>query len=187
MTRPSSHRPDGRSAGFLPPSAAGRRLFRGLAKGLVAGSVVALVAFHAILFWDRIASFSLFEPLVAARWLAAAVLSAAMLRLYRSSGSLLKGRRALVFWALVLLLHAAAVLPADGIVVESAVLEAALLAALPLSLAPVALGVVGSVLGHLGRVRAQSRPPFLSRFDVAARLALQGGGLGPRLPRPPPA
>lgn len=64
-----------------------------------------LVAFHAILFWERLANSTLFEPVPAIRWLATVALVAVLYRLHRNGISLLRGRGALVFWLLVLLLH----------------------------------------------------------------------------------
>lgn len=64
-----------------------------------------LVAFHAVLFWERLANSTLFEPVPAIRWLATIALMAVLYRLHRSGISLLRGRGALVFWLLVLLLH----------------------------------------------------------------------------------
>jgi hypothetical protein len=76
----------------------------------------ALAGFHFLLLWRRIQDLSLLQPGVALRWLVAAALLAAMACLTRTGGSLFRGRRALVLWLLVLLLHGGAVAPAHDTV-----------------------------------------------------------------------
>jgi hypothetical protein len=71
----------------------------------VAIGATALGAFHAALFWDRIAAGQLFDPLVALRWVAAAGLVGALLALRHHGVSLLRGRQGLTVWTLVVLLH----------------------------------------------------------------------------------
>ena len=65
-----------------------------------------LIAFHAVLLWQRLVDATLLEPVPALRWLATLALSAVLWRWNRNGVSLLRGRAALVFWLLVLLLHA---------------------------------------------------------------------------------
>lgn len=64
-----------------------------------------LALFHALLLWQRVRNSSLFEPVPALRWAATVALLVALYRLRRQGASLLRGRRALVVWLLVLLLH----------------------------------------------------------------------------------
>jgi len=73
----------------------------------VAGVLVlaALAIFHVSLFWSRLVDGQLLDPLVAARWLAAGGISAGLIALRRRGVSLVAGRRALVVWLLVVLLH----------------------------------------------------------------------------------
>lgn len=68
-------------------------------------SVAALAFFHASLFWDRLVDGQLLDPLVAARWLSAIALTAGLVALRRRGVSLVAGRRSLVVWLLVVLLH----------------------------------------------------------------------------------
>jgi hypothetical protein len=68
-------------------------------------SVGLLVAFHAVLLWQRLAESTLLQPVPAIRWLATVALVAALYKLHRSGVSLLRGRGAVIFWLLVLLLH----------------------------------------------------------------------------------
>ena len=74
---------------------------------------LALVVFHAALFWNQIGEGRLFDPAVAARWSMAALLLLALAALRRAGVPLLWGRRALVVWVLVALLHWTAAPPAD--------------------------------------------------------------------------
>ena len=78
--------------------------------GLVAG----LTLFHSQLLWQRITSLTLFEPMVALRWGAAALLIAGFVYLQRAGVSVVWGHKALVLWLLVLLCHAGVVWPAGG-------------------------------------------------------------------------
>jgi len=142
--------------------------------------VTLLVAFHAWLFAGRLAGGELMEPAVAARWLASAGLVAVLLGLRRAGVPLFHGRRALVFWVLVVLLHWTATPLADrGLPVEE------LLVAAPSVLTLMA----GSWLlaGGLRRVRP-TRParPSLSR-RVPSRVSPTAQWLLPVLAaRPPP-
>jgi hypothetical protein len=86
---------------------------RSLPSSLGLTAVALLVVLHASILWDRVAQGRLSDPGVALRWLAAAALTVALLVLRRRGVSLFWGRRALVFWLLVLLLHAGASVPPD--------------------------------------------------------------------------
>ncbi|RPH37119.1 MAG: hypothetical protein EHM91_15420, partial [Planctomycetota bacterium] len=86
---------------------------RRLASSLGLAAVASLVLLHASILWDRLANGRMSEPGVALRWLAAGVLVAALVALRRRGVSILWGRRALVLWLLVLLLHAGAAAPLD--------------------------------------------------------------------------
>jgi hypothetical protein len=68
-------------------------------------ALAALAVFHISLLWDRLAGGQLLDPVVAARWLGAAALTAGLVALRRRGVSLVAGRRALVVWLLVVLLH----------------------------------------------------------------------------------
>src|SRR5512134_2738482 len=74
--------------------------------GLTAAALLAVL--HAFILWDRVVHGRLSDPGVALRWLGGAALTVALLALRRRGVSLFRGRRALVFWLLVLLLHAGA-------------------------------------------------------------------------------
>jgi hypothetical protein len=84
------------------------RLARGARRALsttVALSVLALVVFHAALFWHQLGDGRLLDPAVAARWGLGGLLLVALGALRRAGVPLLWGRRALVVWVLVALLH----------------------------------------------------------------------------------
>ena len=88
-----------------PLSARSRaRTMLAAASGVMA--LLVLGGFHAILLWQRLLDFSLFRPVPAIRWLATAALMIGLYRLHRRGISFIRGRHALVFWLLVLLLHA---------------------------------------------------------------------------------
>src|SRR5512142_695866 len=82
------------------------------ALGLVA--VVSLVLLHVSILWARVTQGRLAEPVIALRWGAAFVLLFALVALRRRGVPLLWGRRALVFWLLVLVLHAGMGVPQDA-------------------------------------------------------------------------
>ena len=92
------------------------RLARGARLALsasVAVSALALVIFHLVLFWDQIISGRLLDPAVAVRWGMSALLLVVFTAFRRAGVPLLWGRRALVVWVLVALLHCAAVPAGD--------------------------------------------------------------------------
>lgn len=88
---------------------------------LVRLAVWALIAFHALLLMRRIGDATLADPVIALRWLGAAVLLLAGWLHSRRGGSLIAGRGALAFWVAVLLLHAFALAPGAAPVVETPV------------------------------------------------------------------
>jgi hypothetical protein len=87
--------------------------------GLRAASLL-LFVFHVVLFTTAVARGRASDPLVALRWAAALVLFAALVALWRLRVPLLWGRRAVVFWLLVLLLHGTAHAPADTVAADGA-------------------------------------------------------------------
>jgi len=83
-------------------SASGVRRLAGWAR--LAAAVV-LVAFHVVLLGSHLGTGRLFEPGVALRWSVGLVLLALLVGLRRVGVPVLWGRRALVVWVLVALLH----------------------------------------------------------------------------------
>jgi len=94
-----------------PPSGAARQLSR-CAVWLRVGAAASLVVFHAALLWMHLLSGRLFEPAVALRWGIGLLLVGLLWALRRAGVPLLWGRRALVVWVLVALLHVSAARPA---------------------------------------------------------------------------
>ena len=148
--------------------------------GLAAAAT--LVVLHVSILWDRVAQGRLTEPAVALRWLAALVLMVALLALRRRGVSLLWGRRALVFWLLVLLLHAGAAVPQDP---TPRLAPEHLLFVVPAVAGPACLLLV-LLLTLVSRALA-GPAVSLARGATCASPALRGGFLPALASRPPPA
>jgi hypothetical protein len=145
----------------------------------VAGAAIAALALlHALLFWGRVADGSLLKPEVAARWGSALALLAAMRALQRHRIPLFHGRRALVLWCLIAMLHASADVDraraagdAPSIVPPTLTLVIALLAA----------GLAGAAPSLRG-----AAPTFSPVSRRSPRVLRSTALLGPRFSRPPP-
>ncbi|MCZ7651501.1 MAG: hypothetical protein M5U13_10235 [Thermoanaerobaculia bacterium] len=145
-----------------------------------------LVLLHLGLLWSRLEDLSLWRPEVALRWLGALLLVGAGALHHRRGHSLLRGRGALAFWILVLLLHAGST-PATG-------------RPLPLSEHPPEahrppLGAAARLRCDRGLSRRRARPgaaPLApGRLGPAPRPHRRRRGgprpARPRGPRPPPS
>jgi hypothetical protein len=97
----------------LAPGALRGHLAR-MAVSLRLAAVVLLLVFHAGLLWTHIVGGRLFEPAVALRWGIGFLLLGLLVALRRVGVPVLWGRRALVVWVLVALLHVSAALPATA-------------------------------------------------------------------------
>jgi len=150
------------------------------AQVLSLGAVAFLVAFHGWLFAERLVGGELLEPVVALRWLASLVLIAALRALRRAGVPLIRGRRALVFWVLVALLHWSA----------SPMAERGLAAGELLVAAPGAITLAGGVwllLGGTPRRLRTDRPPRHAGPPAATHVPPLAPWLLLALaPRPPP-
>jgi hypothetical protein len=152
-------------------------------------SALALVVFHLVLFWDQIGDGRLFDPAVAVRWAMSALLLLALTGLRRAGVPILWGRRALVVWVLVALLHWAA-MPAGAVgdIAKGGAQAAQVLFDLPMGgAAALLLAASVMLLASLG-ARATARAscarrvrPFASSRDHAAVLSLH---LASRAPPP---
>ena len=79
---------------------------RGLRAVLRLCAVLVLVAFHAALFWERMADASILEPVILLKYVLALALLGVASSYKRWVPDALQGRRlALVFWLAVLLMH----------------------------------------------------------------------------------
>jgi hypothetical protein len=142
---------------------------------------IGLVAFHAVLFWERIRDLSIFEPLVLVEWSLAVLLLVAMQQLRKRKIPLFRGRQALAFWLLVLLLHVMAAPPA----VEWFEEHAGLLLALPVTglLAMLARRALRRVSRHANQA---TTPVFWRRRHRPARAPADPGHPFQLFARPPP-
>jgi hypothetical protein len=158
---------------------------------LIAGpALVALVVlYHAFLLWQRVADLTLLEPAVAVRWLATLLLLLGLFRLHHRGVPLIWGRKALVFWLLVLLLHVSFYGPlAEGVEASFDIQHAGLMLALPATVVVLALAAVCLVLlvGFLGVLAVQS-PPTFAPLDAPSGPSLPTGWTLQLASRPPPA
>lgn len=79
-----------------------------LASAAAGWVIVALLVQHALLLLQRIAEGSLLDPSVLVRWIVGLILTIVMLALRRAGVSLVRGRRAAIFWLAVLFFHVVA-------------------------------------------------------------------------------
>ena len=160
---------------------------RNLLRALPASLLVALLAFHGWLLYGGIASGRIFDIDVALRWVAGLALSAVFVGFWRVGVPLLRGRRAVVLWALVVILHAHAMasrpvaLDADAPAAQTLISLAVQLGgplAAAFGLILLAIGLRTSVTAFLRRLLA------LLPSDPLAHV--RTGGLSLAAPRPPP-
>jgi hypothetical protein len=165
-------RPDQRVAGILLRSA-----------------TVALVAFHVWLLRAHLVSGQFLEPAVAARWIGAVLILVAFCALHRRGVPLLWGRRAIVLWLLVILLHVSASRPSSIQIRDALALPAAAATtALPTGLLPLLTGLGLALLaarrrreaGALGAIRA-------APAGIAPVPSTRTGAVVELSSRPPPA
>lgn len=158
---------------------------------VIAGSALmaVVVLYHAFLLWQRVADLTLLEPAVAARWLATLLLLLALSRLHQRGVPLLWGRKALVFWLLVLLLHVSFYGPlAEGVEASIDIQRAGLMLALPATILVAALAAVClALLARLLDTPAVSSPPTYSILDAPGGRPLPAGWKLQLACRPPPA
>lgn len=139
---------------------------------------IALLWLHGYLLWERITDLTLFEPQVALRWGIAALMIATLIRLQYLGVPLFRGRRALIFWLVILLLHAGSATAAGSrlqVVADSGLLIA-------VSLWFLALELLGERTRAVALVLRRTWTPRLA----PARLPCAPGSLDPLSPRPPP-
>ena len=123
----------------------------------------ALAIFHLSLFWDRFVDGQLLDPLVAARWLAAGGISVALIALWRCGVSLVTGRRALVVWLLVVLLHWTA-RPAVVVADAGQPSTSELIFVVPATAAAALVGL-GLLVAMLGASRVRPALPWLCTME----------------------
>ncbi len=154
---------------------------RHLVGAFVRVASAALVVFHGFLLWDRVASLTLLDPVIAVRWGVTATLLVGLVRLWRSGESLLSGRKALAIWSLVILLHASMAPGVGGLTATLAEADSGLWLTLSLSGLLILLGARANTSqvkpghGQPGSMGPEQTPAF--RIACLALLS----------PRPPPA
>jgi hypothetical protein len=151
--------------------------------GLALVAIATLILLHVAVLWDRVVHGRLTDPEIGLRWLGAVVLTAGLLVLRRRGIPLLWGRRALVFWLLVLLLHAGAAAPDSPALHADSV---RLLFVMPASVASVGTIVIVLVAQVVRRSPGRPGGPRL-RERVHRVPAPRGGFLLPLAARAPPA
>jgi hypothetical protein len=161
--------------------------FSRLAVWLRVGAAALLLVFHAALFWMHLLSGRLFEPAVALRWGVGLLLIGLLWVLRRGGVPLLWGRRALVVWLLVALLHVSAARPAT----TDSMTETPVDATLSMMVLPPAMGLVltaGLLLLAALALRGWRVPaPAVRTCRSSVVPALRSGRSGPHLiPRAPP-
>lgn len=183
---------DPQSIAVATPTLRGRRSAGlGIRLGGLFG-VAALVLFHLLLLWRRLEDLSLLEPPVILRWLATVALLGALVYLGRSGIPLLRGRKALVLWLLVLLLHVSVAAPGPAGEPDSGGLAEA---ALQLTLALPAVGSTAlllllalmGLLAHGGLALSAAKDPWPRTAIRVPSSFLQLNRALPSLAnRPPP-
>jgi hypothetical protein len=144
-----------------------------------------LVAFHAWLLWTHLVGGKALEPQIAVRWIVAAVVLVGFRALQRRGMSLFWGKRAVVLWLLVVVIHCHAVWSGEPTTVELGVPETITLLA---QLTAPATTVVG--LFFLGLFAALMTRWAAARRDDEAPARFAGLPASDYVfrfsPRPPP-
>lgn len=174
---------------LVPPSRCRlgvRNVLRTLALAAGAAGAAGLMVFHARLLWLRASGGSILDSSVGLRWGLAALLLGAALALRRRALWLPNGRRALIFWLLVAVLHWNAGSPETRLALADSQFAVDTLVLLPAASAGFAFGA-GLVLLSLGRRRlAPTLAPQLEPCFAPAPAFRAGWGLI-LAARPPPA
>lgn len=150
-----------------------------------------LLYLHSFLLAERLSDLSIFEPVVAVKWIASLLILAVLLKFRLAGIPLLKGRKALVVWMLVLLLHCQTSAPIGPEVsaefaAQQNVWLIFLLPALVSIVVSLALST-GRVLKSVRRSQSQRSAAILFRRRLSPRPRLLAGFSLAILSRPPPA
>lgn len=161
-------------------------VFRSAFQALAWAAFVVLVAFHAWLLWTHATVGKLLEPDVAVRWGLAGLLGLAFWSLRRCGLPLFRGRRAVVLWMLVVLIHCHAVWTGDAAEVHFALPQNVgdlAPAGVQVVAALTALLLLARLVVHFGashpRLRETVRPGRLTGLPAGVCTL-------PFSPRPPP-
>jgi len=154
-----------------------------------AALVLALIAFHVWILWERICDGSIFRSDVGLHWLAAFGLLAVAVWVRRRGASLLRGRHAGVFWLLVLLLHFAGTAPLPETVAGGFHLarQATLQLVLPLGVAGAVTCLFWGLLAHTASAVCFIANPFGSLAGTQVLACHTIDSVPNLFSRPPPA
>ena len=145
-------------------------------------AALALVLFHAWLFWDQWQIGRLSDPLLATKWAGSALLLVAFAICRRQRVALLRGRRGVVIWTLAAVLHVGADHPGIAVTPETA---SAVLFVLP-GIAGAALLTAGLLWGaRRTRTAMRARAPRI-RVTTAHPFPRSPLLVSPRGLRAPP-
>lgn len=150
-----------------------------------------LLYLHSLLLAERLSDLSILEPVVAVKWIASLLILVVLLKFRLAGIPLLKGRKALVVWMLVLLLHCQISAPIGPEVsaefaAQQNVWLIFLLPALVSIVVSLALST-GRVLKSVRRSQSQRSAAILFRRRLSPRPRLLAGFSLAILSRPPPA
>ena len=157
----------------------------------IAAPVAFLLYLHIRIFTERLLDLTILEPVVAVKWLASLLILAVLLKFRRAGNPLLKGRKALVVWMLVLLLHVQISAPIGSDVgtkfdPQQSMLLTFLLPALISTAVSLALSF-GRFSRIARRLRSQRSAAILLRRRLPPKSRLLAGFSLAILSRPPPA
>ena len=151
-------------------------------------AVLLLSGFHAWLFWSHVVDGRLLEPAVATRWLLGVLLTAGFIGLRRTGLSLIRGRKAIVLWLLVALLHAHAVWSPQGTIADPIQVDEVVVSLVAQAASATMLLGIGLVLLVIVLRQRATTAPAAAWFDRHATPigSPAAGWLLIRSPRPPP-
>jgi hypothetical protein len=154
-------------------------------RAVVRLSFAVLVAFHAWLLWTHLIGGRALEPQTAVRWIVAAAVLIGFRALQRHGLSLFWGKRAVVLWLLVVVIHCHAAWSGEPVTAQLGVPET--ITVLAQLAAPVAT-VLGLLLfGMFGALLAGRTASTLWYAEPALAAGLPASGYAYLFsPRPPP-
>jgi hypothetical protein len=146
--------------------------------------LAALIVFHAWLLGAHLADGRAFEPAMAARWMLAVLVLAGFRALSRRGLPLLSGRRAVVLWLLVVVIHCSAAWDGGAAAALDRAIPESVTALAQVSAAVLVAAALSAAFAPALRAAARLRPAS----DVPARIAglPSNGFVFLFSPRPPP-
>ncbi len=158
---------------------------RRLAAYVRIAAAAALLLFHVALFWMHLTQGRLMEPAVALRWGLALLLLGVLWLLRRVGVPLLWGRRALVLWVLVALLHVSAAGAASDALTTSPADAALSIVVLPPAAGLIFMAgvlLLGALAARGWRLPLPLTRPVRPSTGTRLRSAITSPRLAPRAP-----